>query len=78
MLDDQGSAIPYLYFKINGETAQITADTEIGVTRSMDMRLKGIDAVLENKVAMLPSDRCRHPSCHAGNQPPVGTRAEIQ
>ena len=78
MLDDQGSAIPYLYFKINGETAQITADTEIGVTRSMDMRLKGIDALLANKEAMLPSDRRRHPSCHAGNQPPVGTRAEIQ
>ena len=54
MLDDQGSAIPYLYFKINGETHQITADTEIGVTRSMDMRLKGIDAVLENKESMLP------------------------
>ncbi|MGA7192871.1 MAG: helicase C-terminal domain-containing protein [Anaerolineales bacterium] len=54
MLDDRGSAIPYLYFKINGETAQITADTEIGVTRSMDMRLKGIDALIANKEAMLP------------------------
>ena len=54
MLDDQGSAIPYLYFKINGEIAQITADTEIGVTRSMDMRLKGIDALLTNKKSMLP------------------------
>jgi hypothetical protein len=54
MLDDRGSAIPYLYFKINGETAQITADTDLGVTRSMDARLKGIDTLLANKVDMLP------------------------
>jgi len=53
MLDDQSQPIPYLYFMIGNERQQITADTEAGVTRSMDLRLKGIDALIANKEAGL-------------------------
>jgi hypothetical protein len=53
MLDDQSQPIPYLYFMIGNERQQITADTEAGVTRSMDLRLKGIEALIANKEAGL-------------------------
>ncbi len=53
MLDDQSQPVPYLYFMIGSERQQITADTEAGVTRSMDLRLKGIDALIANKEASL-------------------------
>ena len=54
MLDTLSQPTPYLYLMIGDERQQITADTESGVTRSMDLRLKGIDALIQNKEVTLP------------------------
>ena len=45
-LDDNSQPIPQLFFRIGNEMLLVSAETEIGVSRSMDIRLNSFEAML--------------------------------
>lgn len=47
-IDDANQPIPQLFFKIGNEILLVSAETEVGVSRSMDIRLNSIEDMFEN------------------------------
>jgi hypothetical protein len=47
-MDDNSQPIPQLFFRIGNELLLVSAETEIGVSRSMDIRLNSLEDTLEN------------------------------
>ncbi len=47
-IDDSNQPIPQLFFSVGNELLLVSAETEIGVSRSMDIRLKSIENLLED------------------------------
>ncbi len=47
-IDDSNQPIPQLFFRIGNELLLVSAETEIGVSRSMDIRLNSLDNLLED------------------------------
>ena len=47
-IDDFSQPIPQLFFRIGNEILPVSAETDIGVSRSMDIRLNSIEDMFEN------------------------------
>ena len=47
-MDDNSQPIPQLFFRIGNELLLVSAETEVGVSRSMDIRLNSLEDTLEN------------------------------
>jgi hypothetical protein len=47
-MDDNSQPIPQLFFRIGNELLLVSAETEIGVSRSMDIRLNSLEDTREN------------------------------
>jgi len=47
-IDDANQPIPQLFFKIGNEILLVSAETDIGVSRSMDIRLNALEHMLED------------------------------
>ena len=47
-IDDANQPIPQLFFRIGNELLLVSAETEVGVSRSMDIRLSLLEDMLEN------------------------------
>jgi hypothetical protein len=47
-VDDNSQPIPQLFFRVGNEILLVSAETEVGVSRSMDIRLSSLEDMLEN------------------------------
>jgi hypothetical protein len=47
-IDDANQPIPQLFFRIGNELLLVSAETEVGVSRSMDIRLNSIEDMLDD------------------------------
>lgn len=47
-IDDLSQPIPQLFFRIGNEILPVSAETDIGVSRSMDIRLNSLEDMFEN------------------------------
>jgi hypothetical protein len=47
-MDDNSQPIPQLFFRIGNELLLVSAETEVGVSRSMDIRLNSLEDMLED------------------------------
>ncbi|CAG0986624.1 hypothetical protein ANAEL_02059 [Anaerolineales bacterium] len=47
-LDDSNQPIPQLFFRVGSEILLVSAETEVGVSRSMDIRLNSLENMLED------------------------------
>jgi hypothetical protein len=47
-VDDNSQPIPQLFFRVGNELLLVSAETEIGVSRSMDIRLNSLEDMLED------------------------------
>ena len=45
-IDDANQPIPQLFFRIGNELLLVSAETEVGVSRSMDIRLNSLENML--------------------------------